>query len=253
MRAALGRIPRGSHWIAFFGAVIAAWIALYAMAIPADLRAASRVFGAEFWDAICRVTPDAAGFGRMVVMWAIMSVAMMLPTAAAAFATYDDLGHAGARTAPLRLWAGYIAVWLGFAVAAAGLQMALFSTGLTSAYGDSRSAALSAVLLALAGFYQFTALKHACLNRCRAPMTFFLTHWADGPWRMGLRLGLACLGCCWALMLLALVGGVMNLAFMGLATVIMTLEKLPRFGRILDKPLGGILLAGAGVTALAGL
>jgi len=168
----------------------------------------------------------------------------MAPTALPAFATYEDLGHA----APTRLGplvAGYLAVWLGFAALAAGAQLALFDAGLLTALGDSRSAALSAALLALAGAYQFSPAKEACLARCRAPLTFFFQHWDEGPWRNGLRLGLVCLGCCWALMLLAFVGGVMNLAFMGLATVIMVMEKLPDIGRPITGPLGILLLFGA--------
>jgi len=103
---------------------------------------------------------------------------------------------------------------------------------------------MSGGLLMLAGAYQFSALKAACLAKCRAPLTFFMQHWEEGAWRNGLRLGLVCLGCCWALMALAFVGGVMNLAFMGLATAIMVIEKLPDLGRWLTRPLGGVLLAG---------
>lgn len=233
------------QWGSLYVAVIAAWGALYAMAVPADLRALSTLYGAEFWQALCTVTPDIAGFLRVWAMWSLMCIAMMLPTAAAAFRTYDDLAQTGADTCPPVLWAGYTVVWLGFAVVAAGVQMALFRLGLVSGFGDSRSLWLSATLLLGAGVYQFTGAKHACLTQCRAPLTFFLSHWSLGPWRMGLRLGVLCLGCCWALMLLAFVGGVMSLAFMGIATVIMTLEKLPQLGRYFDRPLGFALIAGA--------
>ena len=73
-------------------------------------------------------------------------------------------------------------------------------------------------------------------------MTFFMQHFDEGPWRNGIRLGLVCLGCCWALMALAFVGGVMNLAFMGIATILMILEKMPDLGKFLTKPLGVILI-----------
>ena len=125
--------------------------------------------------------------------------------------------------------------------------MALFHFDLVSGFGDSRSVWLSVALLAIAGGYQFSALKEACLSKCRAPLTFFMQHWGESPLSMGLRLGATCLGCCWALMLLAFVGGVMSLAFMGLATLIMTLEKLPDIGRWLSRPLGVALLGGAGL------
>jgi predicted metal-binding membrane protein len=95
-------------------------------------------------------------------------------------------------------------------------------------------------------------MKEACLSKCRAPMMFFLQHWDEGPLRNGLRLGAVCLGCCWALMLLGFVGGVMNLAFMGVATILMALEKLPAIGRWLTRPMGGALLAAAGIVALTG-
>lgn len=237
------------HWLALFGLILAAWMALYAMALPADLRDSARVFGAEFWESLCLVTPDAAGFGRVVLMWALMAAAMMAPTALPAFATYEDLG----RSTDVRfgaLVAGYLAVWLGFSVLAGGLQMALFSAGLVSAFGDSLSVWLSAGLLMVAGLYQFSALKEACLSKCRAPLTFFMAHWDEGALRNGVRLGLVCLGCCWALMLLAFVGGVMNIAFMGLATLIMVIEKLPSFGRLLTRPLGVVLIAAGIFVAL---
>jgi predicted metal-binding membrane protein len=245
MIAARVRRMGGGHWLALFALILAAWGALYAMALPGDLRSGAAIYGADFLQSLCIVTPDAAGFGRIVLMWALMSAAMMAPTALPAFATYDDLGH-GAETRFGALVAGYLAVWLGFSLIAAGAQMALFQAGLLSAFGDSRSGVLSAVLLAMAGLYQFSPLKAACLSRCRRPLVFFMAHWDEGPARNGVRLGLVCLGCCWALMALAFVGGVMNLAFMGLATVIMVLEKLPDPGRRLTRPLGVALLAGAG-------
>lgn len=233
------------HWIGLFGVILAAWAALYAMALPADLREAGRIYGADFWSQLCLVTPDAAGFGRLFLMWGIMSAAMMAPTALPAFATYDDLIRAARSGGFAGLVAGYLAVWLGFSVLAAAAQMALFGLGLINAFGDSLSPVLSAALLALAGLYQFSAVKEACLSKCRHPMMFFMEHWDEGPWRNGLRLGAVCLGCCWALMLLAFVGGVMSIAFMGLATLIMVIEKLPDLGRHVTRPLGVLLCAGS--------
>lgn len=246
-------LMRGAHWLTLFGAVLAAWIALYAMAIPADVRDASRLIGSELWADLCAVTPDAAGYGRLVLMWALMATAMMLPTALPALAAYDDLGTSGADARPLHLAAGFLAVWWGFSLVAAGLQLALFRAEILGDFGESRSAALSASLLIVAGAYQFSALKESCLSKCRAPVPFFLQHWDEGALRMGLRLGGTCLGCCWALMLLAFVGGVMSLAFMGIATVIMIVEKLPEIGRYISRPLGVALFAVAGWVAAAGL
>lgn len=233
------RAMGGLHWLALFGLILCTWVILYAMAIPADLREGAVIFGSDFIASLCVVTPDMGGYLRMVAMWGLMSAAMMAPTALPAFATYDELP--GTRLWPLI--ASYLAVWLAFSVVAAGVQMALFQAGLVSDFGDSRSTVLSAALLMLAGLYQFSPTKEACLSKCRAPLVFFMQYFEEGPWRNGLRLGMVCLGCCWALMLLAFVGGVMNLAFMGLATVIMVLEKLPDIGRWLTRPLGGVLIA----------
>lgn len=233
------------HWLILFAAILASWVVLFAMAVPADLRVAGAIWGQDLFEALCVASPDMAGLLRVSAMWMIMSAAMMLPTALPALATYDDLSHSTAQTSPFLLIAGYLAVWAGFSVLAAAVQLALVAADLVSPFGDSRSTVLSAALLALAGIYQFSPVKDACLSKCRQPLTFFITYWDEGPWRNGLRLGAVCLGCCWALMLLAFVGGVMNLAFMGLATLIMVFEKLPRLGAPLTRPLGAILLLGA--------
>jgi predicted metal-binding membrane protein len=252
MIAARIRSMGSLHWLALYGVILGAWGLLYAMALPADLRAAGAVYGLELLASLCVVTPDGGGYAGLVAMWAIMSAAMMAPTALPAFAAYDDLSaRAGGGFGTLV--GGFLAVWLGFAVLAAGLQLALFQLGYLSVFGDSQSLVLSGLLLMLAGAYQFSALKEACLTQCRAPLAFFMTHWAEGPLRNGLRLGAVCLGCCWALMLLAFVGGVMNLAFMAVAMVLMALEKLPEIGRHVTGPLGLVLIASGAATLWVGL
>lgn len=233
----------GLHWLMLFGGILLCWAALFAMSVPQDLRAAGAVYGAEFWLTLCTMTPDAGGAARMVLMWVLMSAAMMAPTALPAFATYDDLSRSAEGTRFGDLVAGYLLVWIGFSLLAAGLQLVLLRADLISVFGDSRSGLLSALLLLIAGGYQFTPLKAQCLSKCRRPLVFFMQHWDEGAFRNGLRLGAVCLGCCWALMLLAFVGGVMNLAFMGLATVFMVLEKLPEIGRWLTRPMGVVLCA----------
>jgi len=231
----------GLHWIVLFGMILLAWFALFLMAVPDDMRSLSRIYGTDFWASLCVVTRDVGGFTRLFAMWALMSAAMMAPTALPAFATYEDLGHTThTKFAPLVI--GYTTVWLGYSAIAAGVQIVLFQFGLIDAFGTSLSNGLSAILLIVAGAYQFSPIKEACLSKCRMPLTFFMQHFEEGPLRNGLRLGLICLGCCWALMALAFVGGVMNLAFMGLATILMILEKMPNLGRYLTKPLGGILI-----------
>ncbi|WP_233155128.1 DUF2182 domain-containing protein [Sedimentitalea arenosa] len=246
------RAMAAPHWLAFFSLILVSWLCLFLMAVPAELRALGTNYGPDFWRDLCTLTPDAAGLLRMVLMWTLMSAAMMAPTVLPALATYDDLGHASGATSMMLLLAGYLLVWLGFSVVAACVQMGLFVAGLLDPLGQSAATALSSLLLLGAGLYQFSSLKEACLSKCRRPLMFFMSHWGEGAFRNGLRLGLVCLGCCWALMALAFVGGVMNLAFMGLAMVIMVLEKLPEIGRAITRPLGGALIAAAGLTT-AGL
>ncbi len=239
-----------SQWLVLYGAILFAWLLLALMAAPDDLRAAGRLYGADLIEAICSVSVSTAGFASAVFMWALMLLAMMLPTALPALAAYDDLGHAGHEGDVATLAAGYIAVWLGFAVLAAGAQIALLNAGVISPFGESLSPHLTALLLALAGAYQFTPAKAACLSRCRTPLMFFMEHIDEGPWRNGLRLGLICIGCCWALMLLTFIGGMASLLFMGVGVVVMTLEKLPQIGRWLSAPLGLTLIIAAGCVAI---
>jgi predicted metal-binding membrane protein len=245
----------GAHWLGFFALVLGAWALLFAMQVPADLRAAASFYGADLWAALCSIEPGLAGAPTLFAMWAAMAAAMMAPSFLPALATYDDLSRTAAvgRAGFAALLGGYLAVWLGFAALATVAQIALTGAGLLTPLGESASRGLSAGLLALAGIYQFSPLKHACLSRCRHPLGFFMQHWSPGSAAavgMGLRLGLVCLGCCWALMALAFVGGTMNLAWMGLAMVLMTLEKLPAPGRILTRPLGLALLVAAPVALI---
>ncbi|UWQ20532.1 DUF2182 domain-containing protein [Jannaschia sp. W003] len=226
----LGRMT-APHWLALYGAILGAWAVLWLWAAPA-----APDFGALLVS-LCRATPEAAGWGGAFAMWVLMAAAMMLPTALPAFATYDEIAHAHRLGGGATLVAGYGAVWLGFAGVATAAQML--------AAPEAFSPAFAAAMLVLAAAYQVSPLKEACLSRCRMPLTFFMAHWNDGPWRMGLRLGAVCLGCCWALMALALVGGAMSLGFMALATVLMTLEKLGR-GTLVPRAIAIACLAGAG-------
>lgn len=236
------RSMRRMHWIAFFGGLGVCWAILFAMAVPSDLRALDTAYGGTLIEALCSGLFAASTFGGAFAMWVLMSAAMMAPTALPALATYEDLGHVTA-TGFWRLIGGYLVVWVGLSALAALAQVGLYRAGLIGALGQSLSVSLTAALLIGAGLYQFSALKDACLSRCRAPLTFFMQHWDEGPFRNGLRLGLDCVGCCWALMALAFVGGTMNLLFMGLAMLLMALEKMPDIGRFITRPLGAVLIA----------
>jgi predicted metal-binding membrane protein len=185
----------------------------------------------------------------MLAMWAIMMVAMMLPSAAPMFLLYASLarrreGSQGRAS----MWAfvlGYGAVWLGFSLAAVGLQWALDAAALFSPMMQMTSVALAGVVLIGAGLYQWTPLKQACLRQCRSPLDFVLTHWRPGVWgafRMGGRHGAYCLGCCWVLMLLLFVGGVMNVAWItGIAAVVLV-EKMAPAGHWISRATGAALV-----------
>ena len=139
---------------------------------------------------------------------------------------------------------GYSVIWFGFALAASSLQLMLGELNLLDAHmGLNKS--LSASLLITAGLYQFSSIKQRCQSECLAPMQFFLRHWRDGVsggLKMGLRHGVTCVGCCWALMLLAFVGGLTNIWFMVLSAAVMAVEKFPVIGRRLTAPLGVLII-----------
>ena len=245
--------PQGMLWMGLFALILAAWVALYAMTLempPSGLAA-------DLWGSLCG-GPMTASYHVLFAMWALMAAAMMLPTFFPALRTFLSLGHTGAThtSDAAMLVGGYVLVWLGFAAIAAFGQQQLAKLGLVTPDGRSLSLWLTAALLLAAGLYQFSVLKAACLSKCRMPLTFFMERWAPGPtraFRMGSELGLACLGCCWALMTLAFVGGTMNLVWMGAATLFMALEKLPDIGRQLTRPMGAILILAAVAAALAAL
>lgn len=240
----------GFRWLAFYALVLAAWGALFAMNFSSTELAFVRIYGAEFWATLCAVDAHGAGFGSVLSMWLLMSAAMMAPTFVPSLRSFDDLTHTDAanKTGFYQLIAGYLLVWAGFSVLTAAAQLGLSKMGWIAG-SRSVSDGLDAVLLIGAGAYQFTSLKEACLSKCRAPMTFFMQYWGENPAKMGLRLGLVCLGCCWALMLLGFVGGTMNLLWMGAATLLMVFEKLPQIGQVLSRPLGFALIAGGVVFA----
>lgn len=208
----------------------------------------------------------AAGMGHAAmsliltfVMWAVMMAGMMLPSAAPAIVLYGSMvrKHAERDSALPATWtfaAGYLLVWTGFSLAAAALQAALEAAALMTPEMTVASAGLGALALIAAGVYQITPLKQACLHKCRHPLEFFMTRWrtgSTGALRMGLEHGAYCLGCCWALMLLLFVAGVMNLAWVALIAAFVFVEKLLPCGRLTSYA-AGVVLAGYGIFVLAG-
>lgn len=194
------------------------------------------------------------------IMWTVMMAGMMLPSAAPAIVLYGSMvrKHAERGSALPATWtfaAGYLLVWTAFSVAATALQVGLEAAALMTPGMAVASAALGALALVVAGVYQVTPLKQACLHKCRHPLEFFMLRWragGSGALRMGLEHGAYCLGCCWALMLLLLVAGVMSLAWVALIAAFVFVEKLLPAGR-LTSYMAGAALSAYGLFALARL
>ena len=180
-------------------------------------------------------------------MWAIMMAAMMLPTMVPTLRSYEDLMTSanGTRVGWLGVLLGYSIVWVLFSLIISGTQLALLYLNVVDMMGKAKSLWLSAALLVVAGAFQFTRAKEVCHGVCHSPMSYFVGYWRagfSGGLRMGLSLGAYCVGCCWLFMVLGFAGGVMNFLWMGLATLMMVLEKLPQLGHFLVKPLGILLI-----------
>ena len=193
-------------------------------------------------------------FLLMFAMWMVMMVAMMLPSAAPMILLFASANrkrqHAQAPYLLTSLFVGsYVVVWAGFAMIATLANWALHSRGLMTSMMGSALPLWGGALLIMAGLYQFTPLKFACLNKCRSPLAFLMSEWREGSlgaFVMGLRHGIYCLLCCWALMALLFVLGVMNLAWIALLAVFVLLEKLASSGPWVSR-LSGVLLLVWGV------
>ena len=203
-----------------------------------------------FLRALCEPLTGAAGssgvapFLLTLAMWCAMVLAMMLPSAGPMIATYADLAETAAAkgepaASPMVLIAGYIAVWLGAAFVLTALQGLLARAGALDSTIAVANPFIASAMFVAAGLYQFSAVKHACLTHCQHPFRFFFANWTAEPrgvFRLGLRQGLYCLGCCWAMMLLMFAVGVMNVIWMALLGAVMAIEKVSmttRFSRAL--------------------
>jgi predicted metal-binding membrane protein len=191
-------------------------------------------------------------------MWSIMMMAMMLPSAAPAIATYGVVAQRRApdadATLPTALFAtGYAAAWIGFSVLAAVGQISLAHASLLSPMLQSTSIAFSAAVLVAAGLFQFTGLKDACLAHCRTPLAFFIAEWRDGKAGailLGLHHGRYCAGCCWALMAVMFVVGAMNLIYMAALAAFIMIEKLAPERWPISQVSGAILVLWGGWIAI---
>lgn len=178
--------------------------------------------------------------GFVFAMWVAMTLAMMLPTAGPMILTYAEIADTAVRkgepvASPLVLTAGYAAIWIGFAAAATALQVMLTKLALLDPAMGAAGRLFSGAIFLAAAAYQFSALKHACVTVCQRPFPFFLANWSmrsSGVFRLGLRQGLYCLGCCWAMMLLMFAVGVMNVVWMAALGLVMAAEKIATTTRV---------------------
>jgi predicted metal-binding membrane protein len=144
---------------------------------------------------------------------------------------------------------GYVAAWTGFSIAATLAQEVLHSAALVSSMGIGTSRIFGGIVLMATGIFQWTPLKNACLHHCRSPIGFMLTEWRDGnrgAFQMGLHLGAYCVGCCWLLMALLFIAGVMNLWWIAAITAFVLLEKVAPAGLWIARASGLMLLLWGG-------
>lgn len=187
-------------------------------------------------------------FAFVFAMWAVMMIGMMTPSAAPMILIYARVGRQGrAAGKPLAAtgWfaAGYFLAWIGFSLGATFAQWAVERAALLNAQMASASNVFGAIVLIAAGVYQWTPLKDVCLAQCQTPLQFLMRHGGfrgdvRGCLMLGLRHGAYCVGCCWFLMALLFVGGVMNVLWIALLALLVLLEKLTPFGRWVARGAG---------------
>jgi len=236
---------RINNWIIFYTVLLIAWIAIVVMALesllPNNANFVTRVVE------ICSNSVSDLNIIGVFFMWFLMSIAMMSPTIIPTLKTYEDILESGGKRENSFWWfiTGFLSIWMIFSILMSLTQVFLGRLYLLNDQGAFVSSLISSGFLVLAGLYQLSSYKEACLIKCQSPFTFFLQNWKSGnsgSFNMGVSIGLFCLGCCWALMALAFVGGVMNLAFMAIMTFFMMLEKIPDYGKYISKPLSLILI-----------
>ncbi len=239
------RRDRTAILVGLGGVTALAWLYLILMALAMDGSGMGpdAVLGIKPWTGV--------DFLLMFLMWAVMMVGMMVPTAIPMTLIYAavvrNATRKGETLAPATVFVGgYVAVWTIFSLGATAAQWALDQAALLSPMMVSNSPVLGAVLLVAAGVYQLTPAKQVCLRHCRAPAHFIAERWrpgAGGAFRMGLEHGAYCLGCCWILMGLLFVGGVMNLLWIAAITLFVLLEKVLPFGAGGGRLAGWLMIA----------
>jgi len=230
------------------GVTVLAWVYLWLQAAGPAAGMGESMGGAKLqaWDGV--------DFWLTFLMWAVMMVGMMVPSAAPAILLFAAISRKNQEQqpslAPVGAFAwGYVLTWTGFSLAATSLQWGLEQAALLSPMMVSTSPVLGGLLLAAAGLYQMTPLKESCLVKCRSPLHFLVARWRPGSvgaLRMGLEHGAFCVGCCWLLMGLLFFGGVMNLAWVAAIAIFVLIEKVMPWGSGIGRA-GGILLIAGGL------
>ena len=229
------------------GATVLAWAYLVHLASDMGTMAA-------MGEALVRTRSTAwtgVDFILTLLMWSVMMVGMMLPGAAPMILLFASINRkrrdtGGSYVSTGLFAAGYVTAWSGFSLAATLSQWALHSVGLLSPMMAGTTAVFGSAVLVAAGIYQWTPLKSACLRHCQTPLGFVMNHWREGnrgAYRMGFRHGVYCVGCCWVLMALLFVGGVMNLFWVAGLAAFVFLEKLAPPGPWPPRLAGATLIA----------
>jgi predicted metal-binding membrane protein len=246
------RRDRALVWLGLAAVLAPAWLWL----VRASLDMYGDMTGASAW--MMRATWDARFVALVFAMWSAMMVGMMLPAATPALLIFARVARSGpAPDRPvLRTYlfaAGYLLCWTAFSAAATALQAVLARAALVTPMMESATPYLAAAVLLVAGLYQWSRVKRACLARCRTPAGWIVENFrpgALGALRMGVAHGVYCVGCCWALMLLLFAGGVMSLPVIAGLSLFVLFEKLGPFGRRGDHAAGAALVASGLALAL---
>ena len=222
------------------------WIVVMARDMYGSMTGASAWMMTAVW--------DVRHLALLWAMWAVMMVGMMLPSASPMLLLYGGVARRSATVASAAsrqiyaLSAGYLVVWASFSLGATALQRAPGDVLVRLADDGGHQSGCRCGAAAVAGVYQLTPIKLACLRTCQSPLRFLMSRWRtglSGAFRMGLEHGALCVGCCWALMLLLFVGGVMNLSVIAALTAFVAFEKLTPFGAQGARISGVLLIAAA--------
>jgi predicted metal-binding membrane protein len=242
---------------------LAADMAVPAPAAPGGMASAEEMPGMDMGNPVAPafVAWSIADFAFILAMWSEMMVGMMTPSVSPMVLLYAAAGRkARAAGQPIAatgwFFAGYLLVWIGFSVVATTVQWLLTTLALLTPMMATNSALLGGVVLAVVGPYQWTQFKEVCLRQCQTPIAFLASHGGFhsdplGALRLGFAHGLYCLGCCWALMVLLFVGGIMNVLWIAGIAILILLEKTLLTGRLVSRVSGALIFA-AGVWILVG-